>query len=61
MNDDFDDTLLDDDDETDSDLDVEDLLTPDTSLDARRLIERRIELLKLRKLLDDPSLEYEFD
>ena len=30
-------------------------------IDARRLIERRLELRKLRQQLDDPSLYYDFD
>jgi hypothetical protein len=61
MSTDFEDSLLSDDDEISSELVKEDLSTVKKNLDARRKIERRRELMRLRKLLDDPSYDYEFD
>ena len=58
-----DDSLL----ENDDDIDALDVDTPPTrdialeSLDARRKIERYLELKRLRELLDDPSLDYYLD
>ncbi|MEJ2612843.1 MAG: hypothetical protein P8179_22980 [Candidatus Thiodiazotropha sp.] len=61
MSKDFDDSMLDDIDEVSSELISEDLPTSDKSLDARRKIERHRELMYLRKLLDDPTFDPEFE
>ncbi len=61
MNSDFDDTLLDDIDDVDADVDAgEDKLSA-KNLDARRRIERRQELKRLQMMLDDPDYYYDFE
>ncbi len=61
MNNDFDDTLLDDVDDEDTDIDAEDERVSAKSLDARRRIERRQELKRLQMMLDDPDYYYDFE
>ena len=60
MNINYEDSLLDETDELEDGIDsTEECCTPG-KLDARRLVERRKELLLLRELLDDPSFELDY-
>ena len=61
MNISVDDNLLDDDDELEDQIDPADRVAHDKDLDARRMIERRLELKRLREQLDDPDFDFGFD
>ncbi len=59
MNDDTDSSLLDDDEETELELEEERGIKSSCDIDSRRRVERRLELMRLRQILEDP--DYEFD
>ncbi|MET0029498.1 MAG: hypothetical protein ABW101_17850 [Candidatus Thiodiazotropha sp.] len=61
MNSDFDDTLLDDIDDVDADVEAGEDKISAKNLDARRRIERRQELKRLQMMLDDPDYYYDFE
>jgi hypothetical protein len=60
MNINYEETLLEDNDEVEDCIDSREEYCSPTKIDARRLIERRQELARLRELLDDPSLDLEY-
>jgi hypothetical protein len=61
MNDETDSSLLDDTEEMELDFAEESGKKSVRDPDARRRVERRLELARLRKLLDDPFYEFEED
>lgn len=61
MNDDPDSSLLDDDEETELELEEERGTKPTGDIDSRRRVERRQELMRLRKILEDPFYEFDED
>jgi hypothetical protein len=61
MNDDDDDLLLDgDSDDASVDDDEPATIIPTSVVDVRRMIERRMELKRLREDLDDPEFNFEY-
>jgi hypothetical protein len=60
MNIEFDEDLLEGNDEQDDENDSL-LVIPPNKLDARRMIERRIEMKRLREMLDDPEFDDIFE
>jgi hypothetical protein len=61
MNDDPDSSLLDDDEETELELEEEHGKKTSRDIDSRRRVERRLELMRLRKILEDPYYEFDED
>jgi hypothetical protein len=61
MNDDPDSSLLDDDEETELELEEERGPKSTRDIDSRRRVERRQELMRLRKILEDPFYEFDED